>query len=224
MKKLFAVSLILFTFIFPILTFADSTITTANSDAGDHTAVCYSAGDTAKVGVAFIADANGTISSVSVTINKSGSPTSTLSIGIQADSSGHPSGSYLGSGTKIASDITTSFVNYIITLDTPVAVTSGVTYWVVASCDSLSSSNYYQWEGSVVNGNLTKHLDTATWNNFNGFYAYSTILNTFGGGGGGGTTFDTTTATSTTDQTQQNIAWAFIIFFVGLLLVKFNFK
>jgi len=208
--------LLLFLALLPTFVFADETITTAGADAGDHTAVCYSSSDTAKVGVTFTPATSGTISAVTVTLNKSGAPTSILSVGLEADTSGHPSDTYLGSGTKVASDLTTSFVNYSITLDTPVTVTAGTPYWVVASCNALSTSNYYQWQGSTVSGNVTKHLDTATWNSFGGFYAYANMSNV---ASEGETTASTTATTTTAILGSIGFGLAVIITMLSLFVI-----
>lgn len=85
------------------------------------------------------------INSIDVDLRKQGSPTDNVKVSIYATSGGTPTGSALAYGTKSGSSLTTSFVTYTITLDTPIDLTNGTVYAVVFERDgSLNNSNYYQ--------------------------------------------------------------------------------
>lgn len=108
-----------------------------------------------------------TISALTVRIVKQGSPTDSIKVGIQADSSGSPSGTFLASFTKAASAFT-SDTAFKENLDAPVTLSANTTYWIVFErTGSLSTSDYYQEQatGGFPSGQETKYFTSGAWQN-----------------------------------------------------------
>lgn len=101
-----------------------------------------------KLAQAFIWKAGGDLAQVMVSLRKQGSPTDDLTVSIQADSSGDPSGTPLVSTTLAGTSLTTSFAERLFTLST--SLTVGVTYWVVLERSGASNdTNFYQAQTGV---------------------------------------------------------------------------
>lgn len=90
-----------------------------------------------------------TVGSVTAYLKKVGSPTGNLTVEIQADSTGEPSGTAISngtSGTVAASTLTTSFADTSFTFATPPSLSGSTTYWLVLkTADSQSATNYVAW-------------------------------------------------------------------------------
>lgn len=97
----------------------------------------------------FLTTQAGTISAVTITTNKVGTPTGTLTIAIEADSAGKPSGTPLGgAGTiSIASldDYGASCAgsSNVVTLASPATVADATTYWVTYRPDNTRDATNY---------------------------------------------------------------------------------
>lgn len=107
------------------------------------------------------------IASLTVRIAKQGSPTDSIKVGIQADSSGSPSGTFLASFTKAAAAFTSSTA-FRENLDAVVTLSANTTYWIVFErTGALSDVNYYQAHavGGFPSGQESKYLSSSTWTN-----------------------------------------------------------
>lgn len=115
--------------------------------------------------------AAGTVSSVLVNMYKVGSPTGTITVGIQADVSGHPSNTFLASGTVPVASLSGTQADFTITLGSPVTVTNSTVYWIVFHSDGTrSTSNYITAAGAATGspyagGNNAYSNTTPTWTN-----------------------------------------------------------
>lgn len=132
MKKYLA--LILGFFLLPLATLADSTITISTGTTGS-TAFGY---DTTQVysGQSFLTTQAGTISSITTRLFISGAPADNLEISLQADVSGHPSGTAIATTSPLAlsswgSGSCTAAAAQTLTFPTPVSVNNATTYWIV---------------------------------------------------------------------------------------------
>lgn len=84
------------------------------------------------------------VNKIEMRIRKAGTPAGDAKCGIQADSSGSPSNTYLGSGTVAQGTITTTLANYVFVLDSAVKTTASPTMWVVCqSTGANSATDYY---------------------------------------------------------------------------------
>lgn len=95
------------------------------------------------------------IGKVQCNMFKNGSPTDNVTVSIQADSGGEPDGTPLASATVSYTAIS-GWVDF--EFSSPIFLSSGTTYWVVAErTGSLNTSNYYRWYNSTssvyANGN-----------------------------------------------------------------------
>ncbi len=91
---------------------------------------------------------NVTIASVIIQLAKAGTPTDNVSIEIQTDSSGVPSGTPVTNGTSSTvsgSSLSSSeYQEHTLTFSTPPSLVANTTYWAVFKrSSSLSGSNYY---------------------------------------------------------------------------------
>jgi hypothetical protein len=89
------------------------------------------------------------LSSLGIYLRKIGSPTGTLTLRIESDAAGSPSGSLAdgnGETTLAESSLSTSFASVTFTFSTPPSILSGTTYWLVLSTDrSASATDFVAW-------------------------------------------------------------------------------
>jgi len=113
-----------------------------------------------------------TVGTVDLWLKKVGSPTGNLTVEIQTDSTGEPSGTAISngtSGTVAASTLTTSYADITFTFGTPPSLSGSTTYWLVLkTTDSASDFNFVQWgaDGSTpsyADGEMLSY-DGAAWN------------------------------------------------------------
>ena len=109
--------------------------------------------------------------SVDLWLKKVGSPTGNLTVEIQADSAGDPSGTAISngtSGTVAASSLGTSYGDINFTFGTPPSLSGSTTYWLVLkTTDSQSNTNYVEWGAdtstpSYADGSMSGE-SSATW-------------------------------------------------------------
>lgn len=90
-----------------------------------------------------------TVGTITAYLKKVGSPTGNLTVEIQPDSAGAPSGTAVSngtSGTVAASTLTTSYADITFSFATPPSLSGSTTYWLVLkTTDSASNTNYVQW-------------------------------------------------------------------------------
>jgi hypothetical protein len=144
------------------------TVTRTSSTASSTTA---SMGDdaaaSAKLAQSFSLTNLKRVNQVRIEIGKNGTPIDSVTVSIQTDSSGVPSGTKLASTTLASSSLTSNQSLITFSLDQIVAVSSGTTYWVVFErTGAIDASNYYLWSRCTNNcygsGELYR-LATATW-------------------------------------------------------------
>ncbi|MEK7139425.1 MAG: hypothetical protein AAB817_01875 [Patescibacteria group bacterium] len=105
--------------------------------------------DSEKVGQSFAETA--IIDTVRIFAKKVGSPTDNLTCGLQADSAGVPSGTFLDSGTTAASGISTSMQAVYFVFATPIKTLSTATNWVVCErSGALDGTNIININASNV--------------------------------------------------------------------------
>lgn len=106
---------------------------------------------------------------------ENGSSTLTLTVSIQTDNSGEPSGTVVTNGTANTIDTstwTTSYANRTVTWGTAPTLSAGTTYWLVFEVNATNGSNYailgtnanYD-ENYLTFERLTYDLDSGTWGN-----------------------------------------------------------
>jgi hypothetical protein len=91
----------------------------------------------------------GTVSSVKLWLKKVGSPTGNLTVKIQTNNAGSPSGSTITNGTSAtvaASSLSTSYGYITFTFSTPPSLSAATQYHIVLeTADSQSNTNYVVW-------------------------------------------------------------------------------
>ena len=111
------------------------------------------------------------VSEVDLYLKKVGSPTGNLTVEIQTDSAGEPSGTAVTNGTSntvSASTLTTSFADITFSFASNPSLASGTTYWIVlTTADSQSNTNYVVWGAdtstpSYADGEMLGE-DASTW-------------------------------------------------------------
>lgn len=92
------------------------------------------------------------VSKLTVSLAKTGAPADSVRVGIQADSGGVPSGSFLASATLGAGSIGGTAADYTFTLSSDVSLTASTTYWIVwERTGALSDTAYYNVYGASSN-------------------------------------------------------------------------
>lgn len=146
---------------------ADCSVTIDTGFGALEAAFGYAAADgTAQYAVNFTPSCSGTISSITNSMRKIGTPADSAIVGIQNDSSGVPSNSYISSGNPTISTSACG-TTQATTMGSPVSVTSGTKYWVVWSrTGSLNSTNRYGLcgaDGTGTDGAATAGTDPNNW-------------------------------------------------------------
>lgn len=155
----------------PNLALASSTITTTNSTNVEDT-FGFTTGQQ-YAAQSFTTTQSGTISSIATSLQTVGSPSDNVTVSLQADSAGAPSGVSLGSGTVAAASVPSacSSGRTTFTFSGPVTVTNSTLYWVVYSRSGANdTSNRYQICGndtsSYATGNPAEASNLFVWTNF----------------------------------------------------------
>lgn len=92
-----------------------------------------------------------TVTQLLLPVARTGVPVDSLQASVQADSSGSPSGTILGSGTVLGSTLSTSIVQQTFDISDAVIASSGF-YWVVLErTGSLNATQYYHWANANSN-------------------------------------------------------------------------
>lgn len=109
------------------------------------------------------------IASIRILIKKTGSPPSNITLRIKNNNSNNPGSTTYASGIISASTITSSWGYITVQLNSTVALTPGITYWIVL--DSGSNSNltrYYSVganDSSYLVGSMKKATTGSAWSN-----------------------------------------------------------
>ena len=102
-----------------------------------------------KLAQSFQIGSSSTVSSFEAWLKKTGTPTGNLSVTIETDAAGSPSGSAVANGTSASvaeSGVGASYAWHEFTFSTPPSLSSGTPYWGVLDSTSGSSlTNYMNW-------------------------------------------------------------------------------
>jgi len=150
-----------------------------------------------------------------------GTPVDSVQLSVEADSSGHPSGTPLGSisdSTHFAGAAGTAPCDgssYSYAPITGLFLTSGTTYWVVfGRTGVLNDTNAYRLGENTSFGGLLQ-LSSGSWSALGSSGAYGSLALTAGSGGGGTSTSTGAYATSTIEQAQTNLMNGFFVYFIS---------
>jgi hypothetical protein len=124
-----------------------------------------------KLAQSFEVTGTQTVGSVDLWLKKVGSPTGTMTLRIETDNSGEPSGTLAHTNltaTLAESGLGTSYADATFTFSTPASISGSTTYWLVLSTDrAVSESNYIQWGAdgsspSYADGSMSSEI-SSTW-------------------------------------------------------------
>ena len=124
-----------------------------------------------KLAQGFQISASSTVQSVRLWLKKVGSPTGNLTVKIQTNNAGNPSGTTVTNGTSgtiAASSLSTSYDWITFTFSTPPSLNAATQYHLVLeTADSVSETNYISWGAdgsspSYANGEM-KSEASAVW-------------------------------------------------------------
>ena len=130
--------------------YLDTTQTTSSGNVGS---LRYDA-TSEKIAQSIQVARAGKFTHVDLRLNKSGSPTGTYYMTLEADSSGSPSGTPLATSDKLsAANLTTTTQDIRFNFRTPATVATSTTYWMVLQGDmSVSTSNFVRVYGNSGGG------------------------------------------------------------------------
>ena len=113
----------------------------------------------------FVAVTPGPITQVALSLAKSASPTDNVTIELQADSSGVPSGTALVSASIAGPSLTAAQATYRVSL--PYPCVAGTTYWIVAkrsgAPDNTNNYTWYRASTDVYAGGQMAFHDGTSW-------------------------------------------------------------
>jgi len=210
--------------VMPLPVLADYTVTSSSAALGTLKVVGYSAGVQEKEAAQWPTIGAGTVSSVTLSLERVGSPSDNLVVDLFADGSG-PTGSSLGtSGVLTGSSVATgACADYTFTFATPLSVAAATTYdWVVTRTGPLDTSNFWYICGnSQVSGFVGYEYDGLWVDSLYTYRSVNTVVEGGGGGGGGGAT---TTAATATDNPTLDAFLGIALFLTGFYGMIWIFK
>lgn len=119
-----------------------------------------------KLAIKFTANADA-VARLDILIRRAannGTPAGTVTVALQDDSSGSPSGTNLFSATISATNLTTSTLNVDKIISSLAAnLTNGTVYWIVISTNTQSDTNYYNFAFDSGASGVTKYWDGSAW-------------------------------------------------------------
>jgi hypothetical protein len=102
-----------------------------------------------KLAQSFEVTGTQTVASVDLRLKKTGGPGGTMTLRIETDNSGEPSGTLADANlttTLAESGLGSSYADATFTFSTPASISGSTTYWLVLSTDrSASETNYVAW-------------------------------------------------------------------------------
>lgn len=126
-----------------------------------------------KYAVKFIPVSPQSFTTAKLRLKKASSATQTITVSIQSDSSGAPSGSAVTNGTAntiAASGLSSSYASQTVTWASAPSLSSGTTYWLVIEVDATDATNYVvigcnntYYTNYPTFTRLTYNLDTTSW-------------------------------------------------------------
>lgn len=230
MKKNILYTLVLtLAFNTPLLAFANESISLGAGWAGSDGTGCDSSCN--YVASAFTPSVDGTISTITVKVRRTGTVSDNILVGIMADVSGHPSGTYISSGSVTGSTLSpTTVSDTVFNLSSPVSVTSGTTYWLVQGRDGTAGTPFYRI-AFQTGGNNLKFDDDWSPTYDDELYGQMTVItedtdplgNPFTNIFGSASTTGSTTL-SIVDNPVQDLFEGFILFTIGMALAWLIFQ
>lgn len=144
-------------------TMATTTIA-AEVDQGSANGIGVASGDSEKLAQSF--QQAGMFNVLRLFLVKAGSPTDNITCGIQADSAGSPSGTFLASATIAASSVSATLGSVYFVLDDVVYLAAATTYYVVCQrSGAFDGANIVNWErqpgDTYASGSAIKY--TTSW-------------------------------------------------------------
>jgi hypothetical protein len=124
-----------------------------------------------KLAQSFEVTGTTSLASVDLYLKKIGSPTGTMTLRVETDSAGSPSGTLADANltaTLAESSLSTSYADATFTFGTPASISGSTTYWLVLSTDrTASATNYVVWGAdtstpSYADGEMLGE-DTSVW-------------------------------------------------------------
>lgn len=119
----------------------------------DMTITISSINENDKLGQSFQVTGTQTIDLVKLYLKKTGSPTGTLTLRIETDNTGEPSGTLVDANATVTvaeSSLSTSYALVDFDFGTNFSISGSTTYWLVLSTDrAQSNSNYVTWGADV---------------------------------------------------------------------------
>ncbi len=167
-----------------------------------------------KIAQSFEAGANGIIPKISLLLGKVGTLANDLTVRIETDNSGSPSGTLVtgGSITVSKSEVTSAgWINKMFTA--PPACVSGTTYWIVAYTSGGDPSNAYLWSLDSTEGYADGEakLYTTSWASITGdmcFKIYKNVLDQNNSNETSETSSEDFTATTNKDAANTTADWS----------------
>jgi len=217
-SKIIVASLAIVAALNPSVSFADSTVQTT-LDETELSGFGLNGGNPNLLAQSFTATETGTVEVIDVWLaSVNGSATDAARISIQGDNAGEPDGAELAFGTVdytlLPSGPPGDLVS--ISLDVPVAITNGETYWVIFGRTGAYAGypNGYENFGESPNDyglGAQSTDDGATWSSWNAT-AYVTIYQL----SAAGTTTPSDIPQLQINQAQSNLTAAFMVFFLSM--------
>lgn len=167
-----------------------------------------------KAAQSFTTTQSGTITSISnLLISAVSSPADDVTISIQADSGGSPSGTALYTSNTIDPQGQNCTTEYTATFGTPPVLSASTMYWVVAQrTGALTTADRYGLcdASGYSGGNKKMLVNGGGWDNFTSDDSKMVInIETAAASA-------TSSATSSIEQTQENVGFGFLLFSVGI--------
>lgn len=140
-----------------------------NSDASTAIRQAAGAGTQLKLAQGFDTDVTGNVEVSDIQLIKVGSPTGRIWFTLEADAAGAPSNTPLATSDKLDVSLISTSAQWIrVVFRSPVSLTAGTTYWLVAQGDwTQSGANYVAWRSQSGNpyaaGNNKRSDDGSTW-------------------------------------------------------------
>lgn len=110
------------------------------------------------------------VGSITLMLKKTGTPAGTLTMRLETDAGGVPSGvlvDAIATGTLAESSLTTFYSTYTFTFSDGVSLTGGLAYWIVLETDrSASNTDYVEWGAGTANAYTDgemQGLQSAVW-------------------------------------------------------------
>lgn len=138
----------------------------------------------------FSLGSNATVSTIRLLVGKNGTPTDDLTVEVQTDSSGVPSGTVVGSGGSLSCSGFTSSARWQ-SFSVNASLTASTTYWLVVRRSGARDATNYPWvvpstTSNPYSGGTAAQRNSGTWSNVTNqdlaFVVTDNAAGTIGGG------------------------------------------